>query len=52
MAENIGVSVAGSIAGNKVADVFHLGGVDHIASIAGSIGANEAEQKWEQELKN
>lgn len=49
-AKNIGVSVVGSVAGNKVADKLHMGGVGHIASgVAGSIAANDADQKIEQD---
>lgn len=49
-AKNIGVSVAGSLAGNKVADKLHLGTAGHIAGgIAGSMAANDAEQKIDQD---
>ncbi|CAK7892308.1 hypothetical protein CAAN1_19S02344 [[Candida] anglica] len=48
MAKDIGVSVAGSMGGNKVADALHLGGAGHIAGgIAGSMAANDAEHKLE-----
>lgn len=48
-AKAIAVSVAGSVAGNKVADKLHLGGVGHIASgVGGSILANDASAKLEQ----
>lgn len=47
--KNIGVSVAGSLGGNKVADKLHLGNAGHLASsIGGSILANDADQKVEQ----
>lgn len=47
-AKNIGVSVAGSMGGNKVADALHLGTAGHIAGgVAGSMAANDAEQKAE-----
>lgn len=48
LAKNIGVSVVGSIAGNKAADALHLGGAGHIAGgVAGSVLANDVEQKEE-----
>lgn len=51
-AKNIGVSVAGSIGGNKVADKLHLGNVGHIAGgIGGGILASEAENKAENKVE-
>lgn len=48
MAKNIGVSIAGSIGGAKVADKLHLGNGGHLAtSIAGSLGANKALHHFE-----
>lgn len=48
MAENIAVSVAGSMGGNKIADKLHLGGMGHIAGgVAGSMAANDAQHKVE-----
>lgn len=48
-AKNIGVSVVGSLAGNKVADKLHLGGAGHIVSgVAGGMAANEADEKVEE----
>lgn len=52
MAKNIGVSVAGSIAGGKVADKLGLGSVGHIATgVGGSMAAISAEHKVEDEAK-
>lgn len=52
MAKNIGVSVAGSLGGNKVADALGLGGVGHIVGgVAGSVAANEGEQKAEEKAR-
>lgn len=51
-AKNIAVSVAGSVGGGKLADKAGLGQVGHIASsVAGGMGANEAEHKAEEEMK-
>lgn len=48
MAKQIGVSVAGSLGGNKVADKLGLGQVGHIvSSVTGSMAANDAEQHYE-----
>lgn len=52
MAKNIGVSVAGSIVGGKVADKLGLGSVGHIAAgVGGSMAANDAEHKVEEHEK-
>jgi len=52
LAKNIGSSVVGSVIGNKAADKMHLGGVGHIvAGVGGSILANDAEHKAEEEAK-
>lgn len=50
--KDIGVSVAGSLGGNKVADKLGLGSVGHIAAgIGGGIAANDVEHKAEEKAK-
>lgn len=47
--KNIGVSVAGSLAGGKVAEKLHLGRAGGLAgSIGGSLLANEGHQKFKE----